>query len=247
MKMHGLGTIINTIAILVGGFVGLFVKKGINQKVLDSVMRAIGVAVMFVGISGALTGLLKIENGTLNTSGTMLMIISLILGTFIGELLKIEDKLESIGEKLKSKVKVKDGTNFVEGFVTTTLIFCVGAMAIVGSIQDGLTGDYTMLAAKSILDGIMALIIASTMGVGALFSAIPVAIYQGSITILAEFISPILSQELILNLSYIGSTLIFCIGVNQLFGKKIKTGNMLPALLIPVIYELFNKLILPLF
>lgn len=245
--MHGLGTIINTIAILVGGFVGLFVKKGINQKVLDSVMRAIGVAVMFVGISGALTGLLKIENGTLNTSGTMLMIISLILGTFIGELLKIEDKLESIGEKLKSKVKVKDGTNFVEGFVTTTLIFCVGAMAIVGSIQDGLTGDYTMLAAKSILDGIMALIIASTMGVGALFSAIPVAIYQGSITILAEFISPILSQELILNLSYIGSTLIFCIGVNQLFGKKIKTGNMLPALLIPVIYELFNKLILPLF
>lgn len=245
--MHGLGTIINTIAILVGGFIGLFVKKGINQKVLDSVMRAIGVAVMFVGISGALTGLLKIDSGTLNTSGTMLMIISLILGTFIGELLKIEDKLESIGEKLKSKVKVKDGTNFVEGFVTTTLIFCVGAMAIVGSIQDGLTGDYTMLAAKSILDGIMALIIASTMGVGALFSAIPVAIYQGSITILAEFISPILSQELILNLSYIGSTLIFCIGVNQLFGKKIKTGNMLPALLIPVIYELFNKLILPLF
>lgn len=245
--MHGLGTIINTIAILVGGFIGLFVKKGINQKLLDSVMRAIGVAVMFVGISGALTGLLKIDSGTLNTSGTMLMIISLILGTFIGELLKIEDKLESIGEKLKSKVKVKDGTNFVEGFVTTTLIFCVGAMAIVGSIQDGLTGDYTMLAAKSILDGIMALIIASTMGVGALFSAIPVAIYQGSITILAEFISPILSQELILNLSYIGSTLIFCIGVNQLFGKKIKTGNMLPALLIPVIYELFNKLILPLF
>ena len=245
--MHGIGTLINVIAILIGGLIGLFVKKGLNQKVLDSVMRAIGVAVMFVGISGALTGLLKVEGGALNTSGTMLMIISLILGTFIGELIKIEDRLESIGESLKNKVKVKDGGNFVEAFVTTTLIFCVGAMAIVGSIQDGLTGDYTMLAAKSILDGILALIVASTMGVGALFSAIPVFIYQGGITLLAEFISPILSEELILNLSYIGSTLIFGIGVNQVFGKKIKTGNMLPALLIPIIYELFNKLILPLF
>lgn len=245
--MHGIGTLINVVAILIGGFVGLFVKKGLNQKMLDSVMRAIGIAVMFVGISGALTGLLKINNGTIETSGTMLMIISLILGTFIGELLKIEDRLESIGESLKNKVKVKDSGNFVEAFVTTTLIFCVGAMAIVGSLQDGLTGDFSMLAAKSILDGIMALIIASTMGVGALFSAIPVFIYQGAITLLAEFISPVLSQELVLNLSYIGSALIFGIGVNQVFGKKIKTGNMLPALLIPVIYELFNKLILPLF
>jgi len=245
--MHGLGTLINVAAIVLGGFVGLFVKKSLNEKLLDSVMKAIGVAVMFVGISGALTGLLKINGGTIETSGTMLMIVSLILGTFIGELLKIEDRLEGVGEKLKNAVKVKDGGSFVEAFVTTTLIFCVGAMAIVGSLQDGLTGDYTMLAAKSVLDGIMALIIASTMGVGALFSAIPVFLYQGAITLLAEFISPILSQELILNLSYIGSTLIFCIGINQLFGKKIKTGNMLPALLIPIIYELFNKLILPLF
>ena len=246
--MHGLGTLINVIAILAGGFMGLFVKKGLNEKILDSVMKAIGVAVMFVGISGALTGLLKItESGAIETSGTMLMIVSLILGTFIGELLRIEDRLESIGEKLKGAVKAKDGGNFVEGFVTTTLIFCVGAMAIVGSLEDGLTGDFSMLAAKSVLDGIMAIIVASTMGIGVLFSAIPVLLYQGAITLLAEFISPILSNELVLNLSYIGSALIFGIGVNQVFGKKIKTGNMLPALLIPIVYELFNKLILPLF
>lgn len=246
--MHGLGTLINVIAILAGGFMGLFVKKGLNEKILDSVMKAIGVAVMFVGISGALTGLLKItEGGVIETSGTMLMIVSLILGTFIGELLRIEDRLESIGEKLKGAVKAKDGGNFVEGFVTTTLIFCVGAMAIVGSLEDGLTGDFSMLAAKSVLDGIMAIIVASTMGIGVLFSAIPVLLYQGAITFLAEFISPILSNELVLNLSYIGSALIFGIGVNQVFGKKIKTGNMLPALLIPIVYELFNKLILPLF
>lgn len=246
--MHGLGTLINVGAILLGGFIGLFVKKGLNEKLMDSVMKAIGVAVMFVGISGALTGLLKItESGTIETSGTMLMIISLILGTFIGELLKIEDRLESVGERLKKAVKAKNSGNFVEGFVTTTLIFCVGAMAIVGSLEDGLTGDFSMLAAKSVLDGIMALIIASTMGIGVLFSAIPVFLYQGAITLLAEFISPVLSDQLVLNLSYIGSALIFGIGVNQVFGKKIKTGNMLPALLVPIVYELFTKLVLPLF
>ena len=246
--MHGLGTLINVGAILLGGFIGLFVKKGLNEKLMDSVMKAIGVAVMFVGISGALTGLLKItEGGKIETSGTMLMIISLILGTFIGELLKIEDRLESVGEKLKKAVKAKNSGNFVEGFVTTTLIFCVGAIAIVGSLEDGLTGDFSMLAAKSVLDGIMAFIVASTMGIGVLFSAIPVFIYQGAITLLAEFISPVLSPELVLNLSYIGSALIFGIGVNQVFGKKIKTGNMLPALLIPIVYELFTKLVLPLF
>ena len=246
--MHGLGTLINVGAILLGGFIGLFVKKGLNEKLMDSVMKAIGVAVMFVGISGALTGLLKItEGGKIETSGTMLMIISLILGTFIGELLKIEDRLERVGEKLKKAVKAKNSGNFVEGFVTTTLIFCVGAMAIVGSLEDGLTGDFSMLAAKSVLDGIMAIIVASTMGIGVLFSAIPVFIYQGAITLLAEFISPVLSDQLVLNLSYIGSALIFGIGVNQVFGKKIKTGNMLPALLVPIVYELFTKLVLPLF
>ncbi len=245
--MHGLGTLINVAAILLGGFVGLFLKKGLNEKLIDSVMKAIGVAVMFVGISGALTGLLKVTDDGLETSGTMLMIISLILGTFVGELLKIEDRLENIGEKLKKAVKAKNSGNFVEGFVTTTLIFCVGAMAIVGSLEDGLTGDFSMLAAKSVLDGIMAIIVASTMGIGVLFSAIPVFLYQGAITLLAEFIAPVLSDQLVLNLSYIGSALIFGIGVNQVFGKKIKTGNMLPALLIPIIYELFTKLVLPLF
>ncbi len=245
--MHGLGTIINVITILIGGGIGLLMKKGLNQKLLDSLMKAIGVATMFIGISGAMAGLLKVnESGAIETQGTMLLIISLLVGTFLGELLKIEDKLEGMGDFLKSKIKSKGDGNFTESFVNSTLIFCVGAMAIVGSLNDGLTGDYSMLAAKSILDGLIALIMASTLGVGTLFSIIPVVIYQGGITLLAEFISPILSQELIGNLSYVGSALIFCIGINQIFGKKIKTGNMLPALLIPIIYELFNKLILPL-
>lgn len=245
--MHGLGTIINTAAILLCGTVGLFIKKGISQKITDSIVKAIGIAVMFIGISSTLTEMLVIEENSLNTQGTLLLIISLIIGAFFGEILKIEDRLDNLGEKLKQTVKAKDSGNFVEGFVTTTLIFCVGAMAIVGSLNDGLNGDYSMLLAKSVLDGIMALIMASTLGVGVLFSAATVFVYQGLITLLAEFISPILSDLLVSNLSLVGSALIFAIGINLVFGKKIRTGNLLPALTIPIIYELILKLIIPLF
>ncbi len=238
--MHGLGTIINTVAVLICGGIGLFIKKGVSQNIMDSVVKAIGIAVLFIGINGVLSEMLVITEGSIETQGTMLLIISLIIGAFLGEVLKIEDRLDMLGEKLKKAVKSKDGGNFVEGFVNTTLIFCVGAMAIVGSLNDGLTGDYSMLAAKSILDGIMALLMASTLGVGVLFSAIPVFIYQGAITLLAEFIAPILSETLISNLSLVGSAMIFAIGVNLVFGKKIKTGNLLPALLIPIIYELIS-------
>lgn len=245
--MHGLGTIINTAAILLCGTVGLFIKKGISQKITDSIVKAIGLAVMFIGISSTLTEMLVIEENSLNTQGTLLLIISLIIGAFFGEILKIEDRLDNLGEKLKQTVKAKDSGSFVEGFVTTTLIFCVGAMAIVGSLNDGLNGDYSMLLAKSVLDGIMALIMASTLGVGVLFSAATVFVYQGLITLLAEFISPILSDALISNLSLVGSALIFAIGINLVFGKKIRTGNLLLALIVPIIYELILKLIIPLF
>ncbi len=245
--MHGLGTLINTAAVLVCGTIGLFLKKGLSQKIADCVIKAMGIAVMFIGISGVLKEMLVVGNAGLETQGTMLLIISLIIGAFLGEALKIEDRLDSIGEKLKTAVKSKDGSNFVEGFVNCTLIFCVGAMAIVGSLEDGLTGNFSTLAAKSILDGIMALIMSSTLGVGVLFSALAVLVYQGAITLLAGVISPILSDTLVSNLSLVGSALIFAIGVNLLFGKKIKTGNLLPALLLPIIYELIVKLVIPLF
>lgn len=245
--MYGLGTIINTAAVLVGGGIGLFIKKGINQKISETVTKAIGLAVMFIGISSVLKEMLVVSGTSISTQGSLLLIISLILGGFLGEALNIEEKLDHIGEKLKTAVKSKDGGNFVEGFVTTTLIFCVGAMAIIGSIEDGLTGNFSTLAAKSVLDGIMALIVASSLGCGVLFSALSVLIYQGLITLLAKFISPILSDVLVSNLSLVGSSLIFAIGINLVFGKKIKTGNMLPALLVPIIYELIIKLIIPIF
>ncbi len=238
-----MGTIINTAAVVLGALLGLILNRRVNKALLDNIMKAVGVSVMFIGISGALTGMLKIQNGKIDSTGAMLLIISLVLGTLIGELVKIEDRLEGMGEKLKKAVKSKSDGKFVDGFVTTTLITCVGAMAIVGALEDGLTGDYSMLLAKSLLDGIIAIILASTMGLGVLFSAIPLFIYQGAITLLSGVISPVLSDNLILNLSYIGSALIFSIGVNQVFGKKLKTGNMLPALLIPIIYEIILNVI----
>ena len=235
--MIGLGTIVNTAAVVAGGFVGLFLKKNINASLQDSMIKTLGLSTMFLGISGALTGLLSISGGGLQTQGSMLMILSLIIGTVIGEALKIEDRLDSLGEKVKKALKMEKEGGFVEGFVTNTLVICVGAMAVVGSLEDGLTGNYTTLFVKSILDCVVSVIFASTLGVGVLFAAVPLFVYQGSITLLAKVVAPILSDALIHNISYIGSVLIFTIGVNMVFGKKFKSGNMIPALFGPVVFE----------
>ena len=236
--MIGLGTIVNIVAVLMGGFVGLFVKKGLSPRIQDILMKALGLSTMFIGVSGALTGLLTVKDGTLSTKGTMLMIFSLVIGSFIGEIIRIEDRLDTLGEKLKSRVKAGEGGHFVEGFVTNTLVICVGAMAIMGSLQDGLAGDPTTLFAKSILDGVIAIVFTSTLGVGAMFAVIPLAIYQGGITLLARFIEPFLVGNMVPDMSYIGSILIFAIGVNLAFGKKFKVGNMLPAVVVPIIYNI---------
>ena len=241
--MRGLGTIINTLAVIVGSGIGLLLKSGLKQKIQDILMQACGIAVIFIGAAGALQGMLVINEGKIETQGSMLLIFSLVIGGFIGEVLDIEKKLDGLGTKIKNAVKIKEDNRFVEGFVNASLIICVGAMAIVGSIQDGLTGDYSMLLAKSILDLIIVIIFASTHGIGVMFSAIAVFVYQGIFTVLASSIGQFLGEPLINNLSYIGSTLIFCVGVNLAFGKKIKIGNMLPALIVPVIYEIILHLI----
>lgn len=235
--MIGLGTIANTAAVIVGGFIGLVFKKGIKEEIQDSIMKVLGVAVIFMGIAGSMTGLLQVsEDGTtLETTGTMLMILSLVTGVILGEILKIEDHMETLGEKLKKLFKVKKDTKFVEGFVSNALIICVGAMAVVGSLQDGLTRDASMLYAKAILDGMITIVFAASFGVGAIAAAIPLFIYQGGITLLAGFVAPYLTDQVIHNLSYVGSILIACTGINMLFGKKVKVGNMLPALIMVLI------------
>jgi len=241
--MIGLGTIINVAAVIVGSAIGLLIKSGLKQRFQDILQQACGVAAMFIGISGAIKGLIYISyTGQIETKNILLLVISLVIGSFLGELLNIELRMERVGERLKKlvlpKEKSEKDVKFVEGFMTSTLVICVGAMAIVGSLQDGLTGDFTLLATKSVLDFIITLIFASTLGIGVMFSAIPLGLYQGSITLLAVLISGFMTDAMISNMSSVGSVLIFCVGINLVFGKTIKVGNMIPAILIPIIYSL---------
>lgn len=242
--MIGLGTLGNMALIIVGSAAGMFIKDRLNKRFQETVMSALGLAVMFIGISGALQGLFVVNGNRLDTANIMLMIVSLAVGAFIGEMINIEEKLDHMGEFIKNTLKVKGekGQNFVEGFVSSSLLFCVGAMAIIGSLNDGLRGDSSMLIAKGFIDGISSFFFASALGIGVLFSIIPLGIYQGLITLSAKFIEPYLSDQLIANISCIGSILIFGIGINMLFGKKIKVGNLLPAVLVPVAYEFIMKL-----
>lgn len=243
--MIGLGTLANMVAILFGSAIGLLFQGVLKQRFQTTIMNALGLAVMFVGISGALQGLLVVNGDGLETANMTMMIVSLAIGAFFGELIDIEARLDHMGEWIKSALKVKGekGQNFVEGFVSSSLLFCIGAMAIIGSLEDGLSGNASMLFAKSIIDGTVAIFIASTLGIGVIFSIIPLGIYQGGITLSAKYIEPYLSEQMIANLSFIGSILIFGIGINMVFGKKIKCGNLLPAVLVPVIYELITRLL----
>lgn len=241
--MAGLGTLGNIAAILIGSAVGIILKGGLKKRFQDTIMSALGLAVMFIGISGALQGMLIVKEGSLDTENIMLMIVSLAIGAFVGEIIDIEARLDRFGEWLKKLLKVKGekGQGFVDGFVNSSLLFCVGAMAIIGSLNDGLAGDPSMLLAKGFIDGVVAIFFASTLGIGVFFSVIPVGIYQGLITFSAKFIEPFLSDRLISEISFIGSILIFGIGINMIFGKKIKCGNILPAVLVPVVYEILLK------
>ena len=242
--MIGLGTLGNIALILIGSTIGMIIKGGLKQRFQETIMSGLGLAVMFIGISGALEGLLIISDGKIVSRNIMLMIVSLAIGGFIGEAINIEARLDRIGEWLKKKLKINKEKDecFVEGFVNSSLLFCVGAMALIGSLRDGLSADSSMLLAKGVIDGVTAIFFASTLGIGVFFSVIPVGIYQGIITLAARYVEPLLNERLIGNLSFVGSILIFAIGINMIFDKKIKTGNLLPAILVPIAYEIIMNL-----
>ena len=243
--MIGLGTLGNIALILIGATIGMIIKGSLKQRYQDTIMNGLGLAVMFIGISGALEGILAVTDGKIVSTNIMLMIVSLAIGGFIGEAINIEARLDRVGEWLKDILKFnkEKDKGFVEGFVNSSLLFCIGAMAIIGSLRDGLSADPSMLLAKGIIDGVVAIFFASTLGIGVFFSVLPVGIYQGIITLSARFVEPYLSERLISNLSFVGSILIFAIGINMVFGKKIKTGNLLPAILVPIIYEVIMYII----
>ncbi|HEX2927501.1 MAG TPA: DUF554 domain-containing protein [Ruminiclostridium sp.] len=240
--MIGLGTLVNAGAVIAGASVGFLIKKGLPEKYKNIIMQAIGLSVLFIGISGALQCIFTIINGVkLDRQYIMLMIFSLVIGGIIGELAGIEKRLDNLGLWFQNKFSKSSG-NFAEGFVTATLVYCVGAMAIVGALEDGLAGNTKTLFAKSILDGVTAIVFTSTMGLGVMFSALPVLVYQGSITLLAGVVKPWLTDPIITQMSLVGSILIFSIGLNLLGIVKIKVGNLLPAIFIPLIYYLILAL-----
>ena len=233
--MIGTGTIINTFAVFAGGIGGLLFGKKMNERYQKTLMNAAGVCVLFLGISGAMEQMLQIQSGKLGTTGTMMVIASMAIGAVIGELINIEDAMEYFGEWLKAKTGSNEDNRFVDAFVSTSLTICIGAMAVVGSIKDGISGDYSILVAKAVLDLIVVLIMTASQGKGAIFSAIPLAFFQGSITILARFIQPLMTVQALANLSLVGSILIFCVGINLVWGKMIRVANMLPGLVIAVV------------
>ena len=232
--MYGLGTIINVAAIIAGGLFGFLFGKFLKEQHQDSLTKVCGICVLFVGIAGALEGMLSIDGGAVKSGGSLLVIGCLAIGTLIGELLNIEGLFERFGEWLKIKTGSSKDKQFVEGFVTASLTVSIGAMAIVGAIQDALLADISTLVTKAILDLIIIMVMTCSMGKGCIFSAIPVGILQGSVTALAVLIKPLMTEAALANISMIGAILIFCVGLNLVWGKKVRVANMLPAIIIAV-------------
>ena len=234
--MVGMGTLINVIGILIGGFFGILFGKAMKVRLQDTLMAATGVCILFIGIGGTMENILTITDDGFSSGGTMMIIGSFAIGSLLGELLDIEMRLEHFGHWLKHKTKSDHDTRFVDAFVNTSLTICIGAMAVVGAIQDGILGDSSILAAKAVLDLIIVMVMTASMGKGCIFAAIPVAVFQGCITLLARFLEPLMTEQALANLSFTGSILIFCVGINLIWEKKFKVANMLPALLIAVIW-----------
>lgn len=237
--MAGLGTIINVAGIILGGLFGLLFGKKMKPRFQETLMSAAALCVLFLGIGGCMEEMLAVENGHLSSSGSMMMIGCFALGALIGEWLDIDRHMEEFGVWLKEKTKSQGDSAFVDGFVNASLTVCIGAMAVVGSITDGITGDYSILAAKAVLDFIIVMIMTASMGKGCIFSAIPVGLFQGSITFLARLVEPLITPSALSNISLTGSMLIFCVGVNLIWGKKIKVANLLPTVFLAVAWAWF--------
>ena len=223
--MPGLGTIINVAAILLGGLAGLLFGRFMTPRFQDILVKATGVCTIILGVEGAVEKMLSIDGG-----GTLMLIGSMALGGVAGELIDIDHRMERFGEWLKQKTGNARDSRFVDGFVTASLTVCIGAMAIVGAINDGIFGDYSILAAKAVLDFIIILVMTSAMGRGCMFSAIPVGVLQGLVTLLARLIQPLMTDAALGNLSLVGSVLIFCVGLNLVWKNTVRVANLLPAI-----------------
>lgn len=226
MVINMLGTIVNTIAVIIGATIGMLLKKGLSDKMADTLMKGLGLCTLFLGISGSLEG-----------QNSLILIISMVVGALIGEGVDLDDKLNRFGKYIEGKFKSEDGktVSIAEGFVTASLLFCVGAMTIVGSLQSGLQGNHEMLFNKSMLDFVAAIIFSSSLGIGVLLSAAFVFTYQGAITLLAQWVAPFLSDVVIAEMTCVGSVIIIGLALNMLGITKLKVMNYVPAIFVPII------------
>jgi hypothetical protein len=226
-----IGTIVNAAAIMAGGVFGLLLKKGIKDRYKTTIMQAIGLSVILIGVRSAL-----------NATDLLEIIICMVVGSLLGEAMRIEDRIEALGAYAEKQFSRSTDGGFSKGLVTASLVFCVGSMAIVGSLESGLAGNHETLFAKSLLDGITSVVFASTFGSGVILSAAPVLIYQGTITLGASLLRPFLTSGVIAQMSGVGGLLIAAIGINMLRIAHIKVGNMLPAIFLPLIYYMVRQL-----
>ncbi|MBR6523171.1 MAG: DUF554 domain-containing protein [Clostridia bacterium] len=225
-----LGTTVNAITVIIGSLIGLFLKKGLPKKLSDAVMTGVGLCVVYLGIDGCLEG-----------QNPLIAVISIAVGAIIGTLLDLDGKLNSLGNLVEKKFSknAEGNVSLAQGFVSSSLLFCVGAMAIVGALQSGLTGDNQTLYTKSLLDFISAIVFASSMGIGVMFSAVAVFVYQGAIALLAGFLSPLLGDAAVAEMTCSGSILLIGLGLNLLGITKIKVMNYVPAIFLPILLCMF--------
>ncbi len=235
--MTGLGTIVNCAAVIVGALIGMLFKKALKERFCELITQSMGLAVIFIGAAGGVGRIIELNKAENGTVQIVMMVLAFTLGSFLGELINIQHLTERFASWLKVKTKSENDNGFVSGFVSASLTICVGAMAVIGPIQDALSHDYSTLFTKAVLDLVIIMVMASAMGKGTAFSVIPLAAIQGSITLIAKLVEPYLTQSAVTNISFVGSMMIFCVGVNLMFDKKIRVANMLPTIIFSVAFS----------
>lgn len=241
--MRGLGTVINVALLIFGGLCGLLFGKKLNERIKDTLLSVNAVAIMMLAVGGVMQNMLSLSDGKLSTGGTVMMIVSLTLGGLIGEIININALVDKFGEWLRIKSHSTGDDSFVSAFVSASCTVCIGAMAVIGSINDGVSGDCSVLIAKAILDAVIICVMTASQDKGCIFSAVPVAIFQGVITIIAVFVGGFMTDLALSYLSYVGNVLIFCVGLNLIRKKQIRVANLLPSLVIAVAWGFAAPLI----
>lgn len=244
--MAGNGTIVNVMAIIAGGLCGLVTRRFLEERYQETIMKATGFAIIVMALGSTLSQMLVVKiaeagdklTGSLDTQGTIMMILSLVLGALLGEWINLDRWFERFGTWLRDRSGNQEDRRFIDGFVSASLTVCVGAMAVIGSLEDGIRQDPQMLYAKAILDLIIIMIMTASLGKGCIFSAVSVGIFQGTITLLARGVAPVLTEEAVSNLSLVGNVLILCVGVNLIWSRTIRVANVLPAIVFGVVFAL---------